>query len=180
MKRTGPAFAAARAFNVRAALLLADQILASPPSRRHIVRQPAAGDRLHRFALPLELCETRNLNRFAPKWALASKREAILQMLAIQLRHQLPASPLGGRPIVQCIRFSSRAPDAGADSFKMPIDCLCPPRTRKYKGTLRRIPGVGLIADDRPERCDVRQRWEYTPSGTGFGLIDVYSGEAQE
>jgi len=178
MRKRSKIFAAARAFSIKAALSQAEWILTAPPAFPHIVRPATAGTRMHRFVLPLELCKPQNRKRFAASWELGETREAILQLLAIQLRHQLPAAPLPGRPVVQCIRFSSREPDAFADSFKMPIDCLCPPRTRMHKGFPRRIPGVGLIADDRPTVCDVRQRWEFTPAGEGFGLIDVYSGEA--
>ena len=164
-------------FDADRSLARADQILRDPPARRHIVRVKPAGELVKRFALPLELCEPQNRRRFAPVWAMANKREAILQMLATQLRHQLPERPLPGRPIVECVRFSSRAADAFADSFKLAIDCLCPRRIRKHKGVPRLIPGVGLIADDRPEICDVRQRWEYVKPGEGFCVISVWSGE---
>lgn len=164
-------------FNVGAALVRAGEILRDPPTRAHIVRLKPVGELVKRFALPLELCEPQNRRRGAPAWAMANKREAILQLLANQLRHQLPESPLPGRPIVQCIRFSARATDAFSDSFKQAIDCLCPRRIRKWKGVPRLIPGLGLIADDRPEACDVRQRWEYAPRGAGFCVIEVYRGE---
>lgn len=178
MRKSSKIFAAARAFSIGAAFARAEWILSAPPAFPHIVRAAAAGRRLHRFVLPLELCKPQNRKRFAPSWELGETREAILQLLAIQLRHRLPEAPLSGRPIVQCVRFSSREPDAFADSFKMAIDCLCPPRTRQHKGFPRRIPGVGLIVDDSPGVCDVRQRWEFVPADKGFGLIDVYSGEA--
>lgn len=167
-------------FNAGQALARADVILRDPPTRAHIVRVKPSGRLVNRFALPLELCEPQNRRRAAPAWAMANKRESILQLLASQLHHQLPERPLPGRPIVQCIRFSARAPDAFADSFKLAIDCLCPRRIRKHKGIARLIPGVGLIADDRPEVCDVRQRWEYVPRGEGFSVIDVWSGEGSD
>ena len=178
MRKRSKIFAVARSFSIKAALAQAEWILTAPPARPHIIRAAAAGMRLHRFVLPLELCKPQNRKRFAASWELGETREAILQLLAIQLRHHLPESPLPGRPVVQCIRFSSREPDAFADSFKMAIDCLCPPRARLHKGFPKRIPGVGLIADDRPVLCDVRQRWEFAPTGEGFGLIDVHEGEA--
>lgn len=171
------AFTPAQRFDVRSALNRATQILMDPPARSHIVRVRPEGELVVRFALPLELCEPQNLRRKAPSWVLGEKRESILRMLAIQLRHQLPAVPLPGRPVVQCIRFSARAPDAFADSFKLAVDCLSPSRFRRYKGIPRKIPGIGLIVDDRPEVCDVRQRWEYAPAKTGFCVIEIWSGE---
>ncbi len=164
-------------FSVANALLGAERILAAAPARHHIGRQPAAGELIHRFALPLRLCKPQNRKAFAEGWQFAATRKALLDLLAVQLRGRLPRAPLPGRPIVQCIRFSSRSPDAFADSFKQAIDCLCPRRVRSVKGLPRLIPGLGLIADDNPDACDVRQRWEFAPNGSGFCVIDVYSGE---
>ena len=165
-----------RQFSISSALLRAAKILSEPPAKSHIVRAQPEGDLVVRFALPLELCEPQNRRRKAPGWVMANKRDGILQLLAVQLRHQLPEKPLSGRPIVQCIRFSSRAPDAFADSFKLAIDCLCPSKIRKTRGVPKRIPGIGLIADDNPEACDVRQRWEQAPSGQGLALLEVWTG----
>jgi hypothetical protein len=166
-------------FSVASALADADRILALPPARAHIVRQPTAGKLVRRFALPLRLCKPQNKKAFAEGWQFAATRKELLGLLAAQLGNRLPKAPLPGRPIVQCIRFSSKAPDAGADSFKQAIDCLSPRRFRKVKGVPRLIPGVGLIADDDPDSCDVRQRWEHAPSGKGFCVIEVWSGEAK-
>ncbi len=165
-------------FSVSGTLARAAEILANPPAKAHIVRQPAAGELLHRLAIPLRLCKPQNRKAKAAPWEFSATRKALLQLLSLQLGG-VPHAPLKGRPVVQCIRFSARAPDAFADSFKTPIDCLCPSRVRKHKGRAQRVPGIGLIADDRPEACDVRQRWEYAPAGAGFCVIDVYSGEAK-
>lgn len=178
MRRTG--FTAAQLFDVRSVLNRATQILLDPPARAHIVRVKPEGHLVQRFALPIELCDPQNRRRGAPSWVMGEKREAILQLLAIQLRNQLPERPLPGRPFVQCIRFSSRATDAFADSFKLAVDCLSPSRVRRHKGVPRKIPGIGLIADDRPEVCDLRQRWEYVPPGEGFCVIEVWTGKAVE
>lgn len=164
-------------FNAGKLLARADVILKDPPTRAHVVRVKPSGSLVARFALPLELCEPQNRKRGAPTWALAKTREAILGLLTMQLAPRLPSAPLPGRPMVQCIRFSARAPDAFADSFKTAVDCLTKSRIRKHKGVPRKIAGVGLIVDDRPEVCDVLQRWEYAPSGEGFCLIAVYTGE---
>jgi hypothetical protein len=165
-------------FSVPSALARATEILSAPPAKAHIVRQPAAGRLLHRLALPLHLCKPQNRKAKAAPWEFSATRKALLQLLAIQLGG-VPHVPLKGRPIVQCIRFSARAPDAFADSFKTPVDCLCPSRNRMHKGIARRVPGIGLIADDRPDACDVRQRWEYAPVGAGFCVLEIYSGEAK-
>jgi hypothetical protein len=170
---------AAQLFNVRDALNRAERILMDPPARQHIVRVRPDGELVVRFALPLELCEPQNRRRGAPGWAMAQKREDILQLFAVQLRHQLPLNPLPGRPIVQCVRFSARAPDAFADSFKLAVDCLSPSRVRRFKGVPRKIPGIGLIVDDRPEVCDVRQRWEYAAAKTGFAVVEVWTGKVE-
>ncbi len=164
-------------FSVTDVLARADAVLSAPPARRFIVRQPVAGELVHRFALPMRLCKTQNRKAKAEGWQFAVTRTELLQVLAVQFRGALPKRPLPGRPIVQCIRFSSRPPDAFADSFKTAIDCLCPRRVRRHKGVPRLIPGLGLIADDGQDVCDVRQRWEYAPSKAGFCVIEVYSGE---
>lgn len=166
-------------FSVAGALARAAAILSAPPARSFIVRQPVTGDLVHRFALPLHLCKPQNRKAMAEGWQFAATRTSLLKMLTLQLRGALPRKPLPGRPIVQCIRFSSKAPDAHADSFKQAIDCLCPRRVRSHQGLPRLIAGLGVIADDRPEACDVRQRWEHAPSGAGFCVIEIWSGEPQ-
>lgn len=162
-------------FSVQETLAAADEILARLPARAHIKRFPTAGELRYRFALPLHLCKPQNRKAFADGWQFAKDRKALLQMLALQLRG-LPKAPLSGRPIVQCIRFSSKAPDAQADSFKQAIDCLCPRRSRKVRGVARMIPGLGVIRNDDPDSADVRQRWEYSPSKRGFCVIEIYTG----
>jgi hypothetical protein len=166
-------------FSVTSALAAADRILAAPPARHHIVRQPTSGSLVHRFALPLRLCKPQNRKAFANGWQFAANRSELLKTMSVQLRGALPRKPLPGRPIVQCIRFSSKAPDVGADSFKQAIDCLCPRRVRSHQGLPRLIPGLGLIADDNPDACDVRQRWEHAPSGAGFCVIEIWTGAKQ-
>lgn len=169
--------AAAQRFDARSALNRATQILMDPPARSHIVRVSPDGDLVARFALPLDLCEPQNRRRGAPGWAMAQKRARILHLMAAQLHHERRGQPLDGRPIVQCIRFSSREPDAFADSFKLAVDCLSPSRVRMHKGVPRKIPGMGLIVDDRPEACLVLQSWEYVPRGSGFCVIQVFTGK---
>lgn len=163
-------------FSFRDAIARAEQILRAPPAQSHIVRVAPEGLLVARFALPLEDCEPGNLRRSAPKWAMARKRSDILTLYTTQLVGKVPQAPLLGRPIVQCIRFSSRAPDAFSDSFKLAIDCLSPSRVRIVKGRPKKIPGIGLIADDRPGVCDVRQRWEYARPGEGFAIVEVWTG----
>jgi hypothetical protein len=167
----------AKPFSVADALARAAQILAAPPAKPHIVRQAAEGDLVARFALPLELCVPQNRKANVAAWRKAARtRDSILRSYALQLRGKLPNEPLGGRPIVECVRFSSVEGDAFQDSFKTPVDCLCPSRLRIYQGRQKRIAGLGLIVDDRPACVDLRQRWEYAPRGEGFCIVSVYSG----
>lgn len=179
MRRAGfTKLTAATRFDARAALACADAILRDPPARSWIVRMKPEGRLVVRFALPLELCEPQNKRRFAPAWAMSQKRSDILMLFQAQLGGRLPADPLPGRPIVECTRFSSRAPDATANSFKLAVDCLSPSRVRRYNGVPRKIPGIGLIVDDNQDVCDVREKWEYAAARSGFaaGVIEVWTG----
>lgn len=160
--------------------------LSVPPRHPWITRPEPRGRLVARFVLPLELCPTSNEGvRHRAGWQLAKHRKDVLGALKSQvyaLRDCLPAfglrvltwpvgvfaAPLPGRPQVLAVRFSARAPDAGADWAKTPIDCL----TVRHRG-------VGLIQDDSPYRCDQRQWWEPTPRGErgGWCVVSVWTGE---
>jgi hypothetical protein len=163
-------------FDVREALARAGEILSAPPAKPHIVRIDPVGSLVARLVLSLALCEPQNRKRVVPRYVWAQKRAAILAVFQAQLRGQLPQAPLPGRPMVLCTRFSSVEADAFADSFKLAIDCLCPSKKRLVAGVPKLAPGLGLIRDDKPSLCDVRQRWEYAPPKLGFCLVEVYTG----
>jgi hypothetical protein len=165
-----------KSFDYTDALLRATAILLLPPKKAHIDRREPEGRLVVRLALPLELCLPQNRKKGLPKFMFAQIRAGILQLYGAQLNHQLPIRPLPGRPVVQCIRFSSSQPDAGADSFKTAIDVLTPSRVRKANGVPHKVPGIGLIADDNPDACDARQRWEYAPPGQSMAIVEVWTG----
>jgi hypothetical protein len=42
---------------------------------------------------------------------------------------------------------------------------------------MKRVMGLGIIRDDRPELAEVVQWWEPAGAGCGFGYVQVRSGE---
>lgn len=180
---------------VAAFLARADAILAAPPARPWIERHPGRGRLVLRFALPLALAAPQNRSRHAQGWQMAEQRKAVLSTLAGQMMGQfardpsmitaplnycrngkglLPVwpSPLSARPQVRAVRFSSVAPDCTAAWHKTTVDCLLPPKTRAGKV----VPGLGILADDRPALLEVRDWWEAAPKGQGGALVEVFDG----
>ena len=156
---------AIKPFNSQALLALADEALAAPPARPHIIRPVPLGVRIARFALPLELCKP--MNRIARRgtqaagWALGAMKE---QAFHIMRRQQSPRSaPLPGRPQVLCIRFSSSEPDKYADWQKNPVD-----RLRVNAPTAKKRLGLGFIVDDKPSCIDLQAWWELARPKQGF------------
>lgn len=74
---------------------------------------------------------------------------------------------LSGRPQVICRRFSSVQPDKYSDWAKLPIDKLCVGPNR-----------LGYLRDDRPSACEIHQVWERSKPGSGFVVIEIWSGES--
>lgn len=147
------------------ALKRADEILAKPPAKRHIIRTPGVGKLVARFVLPLELCQPQNRTRHGQPWALAKIKTDVQLFLMAQAKPR--KTPLDGRPFVRCIRFSSVEPDKYNDGFKFAVDKLC-----------AKPGGLSFLRDDRPADCDLHMWWEYSPPKGGFGLIEIYSGDA--
>jgi hypothetical protein len=160
-------------FRVDAALAIADDVLSRPPARPHIERPVRRGELVARFALPLELLKAQNAKRYAKPWLITKTRQQIYGMMRIQLCGASFVVPLPGRPQVIARRFSSTEPDAYADGFKQAIDCLCVSRTRTHKGRTIKIPGLGMLRDDRPADAQIIQTWEYVAPGKGFGILEV-------
>jgi len=120
------------------------------------------------FVLPLELLKRQNWSRHQPIGLLARVKDDLYDVMRPQAGPPREA-PLPGRPFVRCIRFSGKAPDRGADTFKMAIDILCAPEEGKHRR-------LSFLVDDNEDDADVHQHWEPAPPGRGFGLLEVYTG----
>lgn len=161
-----------------ACLGFADAALAKPPARPHIERPEPKGERVARFVVPLELCRPGNPRGYAKPWMHERVKKALWLRMLVQVGGKPWDAPLGGRPHVRCIRFSSVEPDAFADSFKAAVDILC---STSSKGAKRRVAGkreprrLNIIADDRPALVKQTQHWEPAPRGQGFALIEVWT-----
>jgi hypothetical protein len=154
-------------FSTAEALELADDVLSRPPAKPHIVRPVLRGERVFRFALPLELCKTTNLTRQTHIWEAARRKRAAWERIQVQwFQAGCPKGPLPGRPQVICLRLSTREPDTYSDWAKVAVDMLCPPR-----GTARH--GLGLLEDDRPSLVEVVQYWEPGPRSGGACIVEV-------
>ena len=168
---------ASTGFDWHAALAQADATLSRPPARPHIERVKPAGALVCRFALPLDLCQPQNRTRHAQPWALGKLKTTLYLSMLIQNGGRARSSPLHGRPLVRCVRFSSVEPDAFNDGFKAAIDVLCaiPPMTRAAIAGRRNPKRLNVILDDRPTCARVVQWWEPAPRGKGFALIEVWT-----
>lgn len=110
------------------------------------------------WVLPLDLAPT--LNRLAEmkRWQRGKLKAAALGLMRLQSvseKHAL--RPLPGRPLVRCVRFSSREPDQDAAWPKVPVDRLTP-----------KAQGLGVIQDDKPAAADIRAEWRRAPPGAGL------------
>ncbi len=124
-----------------------------------------------RAVLPVELCPTFNeLNRmhFGAKSSIQKK---VLNAIWTQNQCKLWATPLKGRPLVRCVRFTPRATDGDASFTKVPLDAL----------TTGRIGGgphhLGVIDDDGLESVITRTWWEPSALGMQFVYLEVSGGE---
>ena len=152
-------------FNAAEAMAMAADVLSRPPAKAHIVRTVGRGRLVRRFALPLELCPTTNATRHAPMGQNARIKEDITRVMKAQTGGRVRNAPLPGRPQIIGIRFSSRQPDKYSDGFKLAID-------RLMRGEER----MGYLRDDNEDACDIVQRWERTPKGIGFAILEIWSG----
>ena len=159
-------------FDVRAARSFVDLRLASPPALDRLHRLDGVGFCVARFVLPLDVCEPQNRTRYLDQHIRGRVKTKSLTLMRAQ--YPRPGDrALPGRPMVRCIRFSSREPDRFADWAKYPIDHLR--ESRMVRGKLR--PGLGFIVDDSPRFCRVEQTWEPAPPACGVVLIEVWTGE---
>lgn len=118
-----------------------------------------------RFALPLQLCPTRNAGRREQPWQRKRLRDEVLASMRMQWtgqREAAPPLPLAGRPQVIAIRFSTSPPDVDGGFAKQAIDCLTPAAR-----------GLGIIRDDGLRAVDRVEFWEQGARGRGFVWIEV-------
>ena len=167
----------------RQALKFADSILSKPPRYTWLRRVEGVGQRIVRFALPLELCPTANETLEYSRIPIRSKRTGKIQMIKPQegkrkrelagmmLAESLDQGwnrsrgPLQGRPMLRCIRFSAQKCDPGAGFCKAPIDQLTMAND-----------GLAFLVDDDWEHCDPWETWEPSPTRAGCVLIEVWTG----
>ena len=167
----------------RDALAFADDILQRPPRYTWLRRVEGVGQRVVRFAFPLELCPTTNETLEYSRLPIRSKRTGKIQMvkpkegkrkrelagvMAIQALAQgwrRVDGPLPGRPMLRCIRFSAQRCDPGAGFSKAPIDQLTMAND-----------GLAFLVDDDLEHCDPWETWEPSPTRAGIVLLEVWSG----
>jgi hypothetical protein len=171
-------------FNWRAALEQADRILSAPPVKAHSERPAKLLDRVvFRAAFPSELCLP--ANKMARRgmananWKFAAIKRDLWSLLSIQSSGWVSNRPHwpvrarsdGIRPQVLACKFSSRAPDVGANVAKAPIDMLTLPRMTRCGMQQHRL---GLIDDDRPECVQQLHWWEFLPRAErAFVLVEV-------
>lgn len=146
-----------------------DNTLTDPPKWEWAKRVQGVGDLVQRFVLPLDLCLTSNVRMRAgvagAGWKLGKVKQEVSRRMLIQAGRRFRV-PLGGRPQILAIRYTSRPTDATSDWAKVPIDRLLPS-------------GLGLIADDSPKHVDISTWCEPKPTGKpGFVVLEVWSGEA--
>lgn len=151
-------------FNAREVLAAGIAALEKPPALPHIVRVPGVGELYRRFALPLELCPTTNTTRHQPIWMLAKTKKNLFAVMLAQTR-MIRNVPLPGRPMLRCVRFSSKEPDKYSDWMKMAIDRLLVGKER-----------LGYFRDDSPEALQVEAWWEPSEVGCGSVILEIYTG----
>lgn len=150
----------------------ADETLTDPPRWEWTKRVQGRGTLVQRFVLPLELCPTSNARMrggIKQRFAEADLKKRAGEQMLVQAGMRKSRVPLGGRPLILAIRFTTQATDATSDWAKVPIDKL-------QVGPN----GLGLIVDDSPRHVEIATWCEPAPQGrrTGFVLVEVWSGEA--
>jgi hypothetical protein len=143
----------------------ADETLTEPPRWAWTKRVQGRGTLVQRFVLPLALCPTLNAFAEMPAWRRKKIKDAVGLQMLVQAGTRFRV-PLAGRPLVLAIRFSCRESDDDSSWMKFAIDRLTPNNG-----------GLGLIRDDKPSAVE-RASWvEYAKRGSGFCLVECWSGE---
>lgn len=172
-------------FSIPDAKNRATRILSQPPARPWIVRPEPRGELVAGFYLPPELCKPSNHTRHRSIGHNAKDKDALWGFMSQQWLKQragAPSLPLGGRPQVICVRFTSKAPDAVSDWAKFAVDMLMVAKDRKVtKGGVTRLVRdrrrLGIITEDNPEAIELHQYWEPAPPKDGVCLVRVFTGE---
>lgn len=159
--------------------LKADRRRSLEERARYIERTKPCGSLVMRGVLPLDYAPPMNdlLRRhFSLKGRL---HDRAFQMLLGQLGFVRPKRPLGGRPLVRFVRFSTQPrQDRDASWTKVPLDVLCPPKTTvpKRGQAVRHKDALGIIRDDANEAIDLRAWWEPSDREHQFVYLDVWTG----
>lgn len=163
----------------RAALALAEAILAAPVAKSFIVRPPVpSGPLLWRCVLPLTYCKPSNNMKRTNRWKSAADLKRCYEKMLEQHGYQPRSKVLPGRPVVHCIRFASAPIDIRSDWAKDPLDCLIRESVQRLKnGSTRVRKGLGFLVDDRQACADIHAWWEPAPPRKGFCLIQVFAPE---
>lgn len=136
-----------------------------------LVERHEAHDPIHlRAVLPVELCPTMNELLRLHFGAKSSIQKKTLNAIWTQNHCKLWATPLKGRPLVRCIRFTPRATDEDASFTKVPLDVL----TTGVRGGGPHH--LGVVEDDNREAIETRTWWEPSPTNMQFVYLDVSGG----
>lgn len=146
-------------------------MLAFEPRWPRVRRIQGRGRLVRRFALPLDVCLTSNVRMSkgvaGAGWKLGAMKKRCFELMWEQNSHKVEPYPLGGRPHVVCVRYSSAETDRTSDWSKCPVDRLC-------VGSM----GLGLIVDDAPKYIDLDWYCDYAPPGNGMVVVSVFTGES--
>lgn len=166
----------------RASLLRrVEAILAAPPAKAWITRPVPHGPVIAQFVLPNEICKPTNATRGAAAWSQAKVKKRVWEAMLLQVG-RMRAFPLPGRPQIIAIRFSSSKSDPYADWGKVPVDMTRMWRDERVKHpvtgktVVRKIRGLGFIAEDSGEHVELSQHWEPARQGQGFTYLEIRSG----
>jgi hypothetical protein len=157
-------------------------ILSAPPAKSWIKRPEPHGPIIAQFVLPNEICKPTNTTRGAADWSQGAVKKRVLDAMLLQVG-RMRAFPLPGRPQIIAIRFSSSKPDPYADWGKVPVDMTRMWRDKRVKHPLtgktvvRKIRGLGFIAEDSGEHIELSQHWEPARQGQGFTYIEIRTGQ---
>ena len=174
-------------FDALSALNFALERLNEPSARADIVRRDRdTGPRVARWVLPLELCPGGNAYAEMESWQRKQIKDAAYRLMFMQSGGHKATTALRGRPVVLCVRFSSKAPDERSDWSKIPVDRLLVGKPKRPNGMpdalwQRMRPqllptGLCWLRDDSPSAIDLRCWWEPAPPGKGCVFVELCEG----
>ena len=158
---------------------IASEILGAPPCLARIVRPVASGPLLWECVLPAEWCLNTNELMRMDRWQRDRLYMRVFELMRTQHGLRKRERPLSGRPVVHCVRLTSKEPDAESSWTKHLMDALVRDQLVKSKALGRVIckrQGLGFLEDDRPDCVDLHKRWERAPRGVGIVVVRVYAG----